>query len=260
METNRIIAKLYYSFFILYFLRKIKNKLELAKNLFALLCGNANFRIAFGEWKCKIRDMYDLLALKEVFDDEIYRFVFEGIKDNTTLIDLGAYIGDTEIYAQQFPEVRHILALEPMPENFKLAKENILLNKIKNASLLQYAIAKRKGIANLFIHPNKGQSGFWKKSDKLKKIKVKTMTLTDVINLVNTPHIILKCDCEGAEYEMFMDTPINELSKFQKMAFEYHEDEKLIKIIVKLEKTGFTVRTTKHPVEPDLGTAYAEKN
>lgn len=259
METNKIIAKLYYSFFILYFLRKVKNKMELAKNLFALMKGNSNFSISFGKWKFNVRDMYDILALKEVFDDEIYRFVFEGIKNNTTLIDLGAYIADTEVYAQQFPEVRHIIAVEPMPENFKMAKENILLNKIKNTSLLQYAISKRKGIANLFIHTNKGQSGFWQKSKNTQKIKVKTITLVDVLKRVKTESIILKCDCEGTEYAMFMDTPINELSKFQKMTFEYHDDEKLIEIIVKLEKAGFTIRTIKHLVEQDLGTAYAER-
>lgn len=231
------------------------------QNLFSLLKGDTNFTVELLQgWKFKVRDMYDLLALKEVFGDEIYKPLFKDINKNTTLIDLGAYIGDTEIYAQQFPQIVRIIALEPMPENYNLTKHNLNLNKLKNVRFLQAAVARKKGKIDLYIHPNKGQSGFWKKSGKVKKIQVKTMTLTDIIDLVKTPNMILKCDCEGAEFEMFMNTPLNKLSKFQKMAFEYHNDRKLIQIIKRLQKVGFNTLAKKHPVEPNLGTAYAEKN
>lgn len=257
METNRIVAKLYYIFSILYFLLKVKNKKEVMKNLFPLLYGNANITVQLvSGYKFHVRDMYDILALKEVFDDEIYRFVFENLKENTTLIDVGAYIGDTEVYAQKYKKVKNIIALEPMPENFNLAQNNVLLNKLTNVRFHQVAVAKKRGKIALFIHPNKGQSGFWQKSAKVKKIPVETMRLSDIIDLVKTPNIILKCDCEGAEYEMFMNTAVSILSKFQKMVFEYHDDKKLLSIIKKLNLAGFSVTYKRHPVEKNLGTAY----
>lgn len=261
METNRIIARLYYIFSILTFLRKVVNKKEVLGNILALCQGKGNITLTLsGNEKFKIRDMYDILAIKEVFDDEIYRFVFEGISKNTTLIDLGAYIADADIYAQQFPDVKKIIALEPMPENYKLALENIKLNGLKNVTLLKLAVSDKKGKVNLFIHPNKGQSGFWKKSKNTKKILVNTITLLDLVKKAKPKNLILKCDCEGAEYNMFLGTGNKILANFQKIVFEYHDDRKLKKIIIKLEKSGFRVNVIKHPVEPNLGTAYAERN
>lgn len=258
METNRIVAKLYYIFSILYFLRKIKNRKEVMKNLFSLFSGHTNITVQLANgYKFKVRDMYDLLALKEVFDDEIYRFIFDGIKENTSLIDLGAYIGDTEVYAQKYRKVENIIALEPMPENFKLTQTNMRLNKLTNVRLYSVAVAKKKSKITLYIHPNKGQSGFWKKSSKVKKILVKTMTLSDVIKLVKTPNMILKCDCEGAEYEIFMHTATSTLAKFQKIVFEYHDNKQLLSIIKRLNKAGFEVSYNHHPIEKNLGTAYA---
>lgn len=259
MINNRLIPRIYYLFTILYFLlRDINNKLSFFTNIIPLLKGDTCIRVKLqNKWNFKIRDLYDILTLKEVFRDQIYKPLFQNLNAYTTLIDIGSYIGDTAIYAQQFVNINHVIAIEPMPDNMRFVKKNVQLNAVRNIQLIQAAVSTKKGVTDLFIHPNKGQSGFFQYAQATRRIKVKTITLSQIIDLIKTSSIVIKCDCEGAEYEIFLNLPLKYLSKIEKIIFEYHNIGKLQEILARLNEAGFYTSYIKHPVEPNLGTAFA---
>lgn len=260
MTTDRIIPRLYYFFTILFFLRKINNKTKVLFDTKNLLLGKSCIRIILNnKWRFKVRDYYDILAIKEVFDEMVYLPIFQHLKKDTTLIDIGGYIGDVVIYAQQFKEIKKIITVEPLPDNFKVLKYNLRINSVKNAVLMSAAVSDKNGIKNLYLHPNKGQSGFIRYSDNTTKMQVKTVTLEKILESVDTKHLIMKCDAEGAEYKIFLNSTLKLLSKFDGIIFEYHDDQKLAVIATYLEKAGFSVETKKHPVEPNLGIAFADQ-
>jgi|SRR3989338_7987197 len=260
MKATRIIPNLYYAVSLSYFLRRIEDKWNFIRNIPNLLSGKTIIKITLdNKWHFYIRDLYDLQALKEVFDERVYHMLFSNLKENTAFIDIGSYIGDTVIYAQQYKNINKIIALEPMPENMKFTKQNILLNKVKSVTLLPYAISTQNSIKDFFIHQNKGQSGFIKHSPKIKKIKVKTIALSSILKKIKSKNVIIKSDCEGAEYDLLMDLNDKYYSKIGKIIFEYHDAIKLPQILNKLNSLGYKTSFKKHPIESNLGVAFAER-
>ena len=65
------------------------------------------------------------VPLDEIFIRQEYKWLYERIKSNTTLIDIGAYIGDSAIYFCFNQNIKKILAYELMPNNYNEAKTNL---------------------------------------------------------------------------------------------------------------------------------------
>ena len=261
MNAKRITPRLFYFFSLLNFIiRKISNKMSVFFYLPALLRGQSKIKITLKNKKTfQIRDLYDLLALKEVFADEDYFPLFRNLKRKTTLVDIGTYIGDVVIYAQQFKNIKQIISLDPSPDNFCLAERNIEINSVKNTTLRQLAVSDRKGSKFFFLHRNRGQNGFYGQENTSKKIKVRTITLTEISGMIKYPYTILKCDCEGAEYDILTKTKSLYLKNFNRIIFEYHDEKKVAEIISRLQTIGFKTITKKHPVEDNLGIVFARR-
>lgn len=260
MQIKRLIPTLYYSFSLFLFFVRTKNLPFLLSQFTKLKQGNKRLKLIVNKKKFIVRDLYDTLALKEVFVDKIYAALFKNLDDKTTYVDLGGYIGDSAVFASGFEKVSQIIIVEPFPDNLELIKENISLNKIKNVKIIASAVANDKGKKTFFVHQNKGQSGFSKNNENVSKIEILSTTLSEIVKLIKTDHAILKCDIEGEEYEIFMNTLPRNLQRFDKIIFEYHMSEnKLKKLLSYLTKLGFSVSFNKHIVEPNLGNAFCEK-
>lgn len=259
IQIDRIVPRIYYSFLLLHFFLRTGNTNILLKFNY-LRKGKARLKIKVMGKYFLIRDLYDVFGLREVFVDKVYSQLFNTLPDNTTYIDLGGYIGDSAVFASGFKEIKQIIIVEPFPDNQSLIEENIRLNKIKGIKIIKAAIAKDKGERIFFVHPNKGQSGFNKLSNNVLQIKVPTTTLSEILKLVKTPHIILKSDIEGAEYEIFMNASAETFKKIDRIIFEYHmPQDKLNKLLNRLNKFGFNVSFKKQAVESNLGNAYCFK-
>lgn len=63
-----------------------------------------------------------------VFYDEDYRFLLP--VQNKIVVDVGANIADSSIYFTH-NGAKQVIALEPFARNYELAKQNIILNKMK---------------------------------------------------------------------------------------------------------------------------------
>lgn len=54
-----------------------------------------------------------------------YYWLIKQLRPDTTLIDLGTNIGDTAIYFAMSDKVKKVYAYEPIPQTYRVAKENI---------------------------------------------------------------------------------------------------------------------------------------
>ena len=70
--------------------------------------------------------------------------------------------------------------------------------------------------------------------------EIESKTLEHLISLTNSPSKILKLDCEGCEYDIILNTPIDTLKKFQYIFVEYHDGHKNLER--KLTECGFSVK------------------
>lgn len=184
----------------------------------------------------------DLLHLIEIFEEKAYGEEFHGI-----VIDVGAYIAESSIYfASQGAE--RVIALEPYPEYFELAQENIKINHLENKiTLLPYALAEESGEMEFYVSTNNPNANTLRPTEYIKsfnpfdrKIKVKTITLQELFTELNISRVyLLKLDCEGCEYSVLPYLPDNLYQRIENIILEFHDGPKNLPNILKSK--GFQV-------------------
>ncbi len=171
--------------------------------------------------------------MNEIFFEQPYRWLYENIKPDTIVIDIGSYIGDTPTYFALHPNTKKVLAYEPNPGAFKLLKKNTKPNhKIEGANV---------GVSGISAQPHSkitttkfnGIAG--KQADQNWAEAVPVIAINEILKGKNK--VVIKCDCEGEEYKIF-NTNTN-LSNVYAIMIEYHRGLKEIPAILKAK--GFRV-------------------
>jgi FkbM family methyltransferase len=171
-----------------------------------------------------------------------------------TVIDIGANIADSSIYFAA-RGAKKVIALEPIPENYEMAKRNIESNNLSDKiTLLLAGCAANQGF--ITISPfDKGWLGSSIKNSS-QGFKVPLLTLGDILkqnNLQNGELNILKMDCEGCEYQSLLSANRDVIRSFSYIQIEYHNGYKDLKY--KLEENGFIVSISKPILIHPIGTS-----
>lgn len=135
--------------------------------------------------------------------------------EKPTVVDIGAY--DGKITKMFYEAGAVVYAVEPDPGNYKK------LPQTKNIKKHHVAIAQYDGKIDFVVargkHKNKGQSSTiyhdFLKNKRLskQKISVPCCTFSTFCRLADIQHIdILKLNCEGAEYAVFDDGLVYDIS------------------------------------------------
>lgn len=198
-------------------------------------------------------------VLRDIWDYKIYDSC-NVIRENFSIIDIGAHIGIFTVYAAKKSKKGMVYAYEPHPENFKLLKENIEINKIKNAKIFNYAVLENKGYSKLFLGKKSACHSMYLKGGNF--VLVKTTSLKDIFNKNKINFCdLLKIDTEGAECEILSTTQKKYFEKIGIIILEYHNAlyrKSLRKLVELLNKLGFKI--FKVIVDPiyDKGVLYAK--
>jgi hypothetical protein len=122
-------------------------------------------------------------ALKEVFMFEPYYWFVQNLKPHTTVIDVGAFVGETAIYFAIPKNVDRVIAYECDKQDYLMGLENIRRNPYRR-----------------------------------KKIK---LMLREVHSLeCKEKNTVVKLDVEGAEAEILKNSDLRNVYKIQ---LEYHD-------------------------------------
>ena len=190
--------------------------------------------------------------------------------ENSTVIDIGANIGDTAIYFC-LNKAKHVIALEPFPFSYKYALFNATANNFNEKIELLNAGYGQDSEVNVEDRKVNGSSLLETSNSG---IKTNIYSLRSLLNKYKlNDNILLKMDCEGCEYNLLKE-PIDILRKFKRMEIEFHYGYKRLEY--RLKEAGFSVHHSE-PVnsigsEPSLikmafndndltfGIIYAERN
>lgn len=185
---------------------------------------------------------------------------------NRIVITAGALMGDTPLFYAYYGA--KVYAFEPDPKAFKLAKENIRLNRklSKNITIMNYAIGRDGKVAFPIGEIPGGSSLYNTKAKNI--INIRSVSISTILKEFNvsTPYL-LDLDIKGAEFNVIED---QSLSKFKRIRIEYSpyltgvRKNSLRYLIHKLRTYGFNkIRIYKHTaLRFDLmnhGTIEAEK-
>jgi FkbM family methyltransferase len=138
--------------------------------------------------------------------------------DMKVMVDAGAFIGDTAAYfLSRFPELK-VWALEPQPDNYSLALEN-LAPYGQRVSLLPYGLAASSGKA-CFAGAATG-GGLSAKGNV-----VNVISMSDLMERYQISRIdLLKIDIEGGEKDVLAPSASIWLNRVDMIMVELHSSE-----------------------------------
>jgi FkbM family methyltransferase len=192
--------------------------------------------------------------LYETFIEQEYLDLYDAIRPDTELIDIGASIGDTAVYFAMNPNVKKVYSYEPVPALFEIAQQNIasspFIDKIK---LFNIGLGPKHGYAD-FDKRYIGEEGIRATNIRIDGYKhVEIQTLNAVLK--GRENIAIKCDCEKIEEYLFDDANLDSVYVIE---LEYHATVNKDHILDVLAKKGFIVRITKEQ-HPKQGLIFAHR-
>ncbi len=160
-----------------------------------------------------------------IYQKAMVEFFAYHIRDAVIVLDIGAQSGAFSLLAKFFP-CTYWYSFEPDLDNYELLLENIKLNKITNITTCPYAISDFSGktVLNSCIS-HKGLNTLGKpnrfKMDDSKPLEVEVKTIDELFS--DRPVDVIKCDAEGAEYNILKGAADTISRSHPKILLEYEE-------------------------------------
>jgi FkbM family methyltransferase len=186
---------------------------------------------------------HPLYLIKEVFVKSEYNL---NLRKESILIDIGMNRAAASLLFAANKNIKKIYAYEPFKPTFELAKRNLQLNPqlSKKIFALNFGLGKTETTLELPYMANatggmstthdvcKGEKNI---SKETVVVKDAAKEITPILDENKNKHIIVKCDCEGAEFEIF--ERLNEeniVSRIDVVMMEYHfeKPDRLVNILV----------------------------
>jgi FkbM family methyltransferase len=231
-----------------YFTRKLK------KDSWPMQMTTTGNRITF-----QIPSGNEYLVFKEIFVTDFYDIsnLVKRLPANAVIVDIGANVGYFNIILFSKKKDATVYAYEPIPFNYELFMKNISLNPSlqKNIHLFNKAVTGTpQEYVDLFMETDTDNSviaSVYADFDKQNKytIKVPAVSLQQIIDNNKLSFIdLVKIDCEGSEYPIIYETPVQSWTKIKMLTIEAHnldEDRRNATSLSKyLQQQGFTVTST----------------
>ena len=176
---------------------------------------------------------------KELFKKEIYRF--KTAKTKPYIIDCGANIGMSVVYAKrQYPNAR-IIAFEPEKKIATYLEKNLKANNIDDVEIVDKAVWKEHTVLKFISEGADANriSSINKDANGQEEVEVETVLLSEYIN---EEVDLLKLDIEGAEIEVVREIE-PKLKHVNHLFIEYHSSpnskQELQVILEILERNNF---------------------
>jgi len=200
---------------------------------------NIAYRPAAEDWE----------AVKEVMFDGVYKFTLEYLsthKEALPILDLGANIGLFTLRAAQCASKSALHAYEPAPKNFALLAQNHKLNAqlSRLVHLHTEAVGGHSRLARFYFDEQATQaSRVMAKPDEQGGIPVSVRGLAEIMREIPGECALIKIDVEGAEFEIFQDTPSEIWARVRAISMEIHRDparkRRAADLLKQIESLGF---------------------
>ncbi len=197
-------------------------------------------------------NFWDAVIVQEQFLDRDYVREFRVPEGRLpVIVDIGSYIGDFALWcAQEFGA--RVVAYEPTAENFAMLTKNIDLNP----HIVERVTAVNRGVAAVScveanvqvigreIHASTEMYGVGHSAECR---QFQCDTLTELLDRHAIGDVdLLKVDCEGGEYSIFLSTPVATYDRIKAIVYEWHKIDGWAGKLEAMEQTlrlaGFTVK------------------
>jgi FkbM family methyltransferase len=206
-----------------------------------------------------------LYLIREVFVKSEYNL---DIGRESVLIDIGMNRAAVSLRFAANENIKSVYAFEPFKPTFELAKRNLELNPQLSGKIQAFNVGLGRKDATLELLYNSTRTGCMSTTHDVckgaKNIKKETVVIRDAAKEIapileenKNKYIIVKCDCEGAEFEIF-DRLAEQglLGRIHVVIMEYHFElpDRLVEI---LTREGFAVQRKIASQRAKTGYIYA---
>ncbi len=141
------------------------------------------------------------LSFNPNYEKDEFNLVKKQIKLGDVVIDVGANIGYfTVLFAELVGYYGRVYAFEPDPENFKILKKNIEVNKYENVVLINKAVLEKDGKLKLYLgKEDMGNHKIYSGDEKRAVIEIEGISLDNYFKDINVKIDFIKIDVEGSE-------------------------------------------------------------
>jgi len=203
----------------------------------------------------------------EILVEEAYNL---SCKEDSVVIDIGMNRAIASLFFAAKETVKKVYAFEPFKPTLALAQKNLGLNPEVNKKIqvFAYGLGKKDTTLDIPYSINVSDCMSTTHSVSVKQnVRTERVTVKDAAKILapifeenKNNRIIIKCDCEGAEFEILerLDEE-NLVAKIDVILMEYHfkKPDKLVKI---LAENGFAIHVIHgSKKEPITGYLYAAK-
>jgi FkbM family methyltransferase len=166
-----------------------------------------------------VHQFMTLFIYREIFVDRCYDVRID--RTDPVIVDIGANTGLFALRMKQLFPAAKVVCYEPFPPNFAQLQQTISSNNLAGVSAVPKAVGARKGSALLYIHERNvgGHSFYPAQASSRQSIAVEVMDLDSVLAECPAPVDLLKLDCEGAEFDILMNSS-NLSRKVRQVIFE----------------------------------------
>ena len=193
------------------------------------------FLVGFLDLGMYVESLEEFHILNEVFVNNDYNYLN---KDASILIDIGANIGTTSLFFSRFDYIEKIYAFEPLKDTFEQAQYNFALNDkickvawIKNIGLgrdnrQETFLFNRQVKGNTGVRGNLSPSYSDTQNSEKRTVQIcdASTEIKKVLKEVDNKKIIIKMDCEGAEYEILENLSASKvINKIDVLLLEWHD-------------------------------------
>lgn len=194
------------------------------------------------------QNIWDARIVREIFFDKPYVRHFT-LPADSTVVDIGGYIGDFSLYAVKYLKARRVVVYEPTAENFAILEQNIANNGYGDRiTAVNKAVSDaHEVVLNVRVQEGDEVHVSAHKYHDSEQRRIPSVTLEDLLTMHQIDSVdLLKVDCEGGEYDIFPAVPGNVFNRIRSIVFEYHRidgyEMKLNRVLDRLQAAGYTVR------------------
>jgi len=153
----------------------------------------------------------------EIFDEHAYDNINAYGRE---VVDIGANVGDSSIYFA-LKGARKVIGVEPLPNVYALAIENVKLNHLEDkVFLINAALGSKHGKLKVPCNTSTFASVGFSTLRTNGECEVPIITLSEVMKQISEPYL-LKMDCEGCEFDVILND-YEHVRMFDRLIIEHH--------------------------------------